>query len=285
MTAAIWSAALLAGGSAVALVRALGVGHRRVLRAGGTRALRARSVGRASGPHETGPHETRPHRNARSKSRPAGHGGDAGVASGGAGPMVAGTTVTRTVVVVVLVLALVVLGPIGAGGACIVAVLTRADVLRRRRRRRDRAVDQAMPELIGLFVIAAAAGHPVAACVEAVAVRAPPAVREPLAEVIRRVGRGAPLTESLERLGPVLGPLGPNLVDALVGAQRTGAPLAPVLGRLAVTARDRRIRSAEEAARRLPVTLLFPLVCCVLPAFALLAVVPLLAASLDALRL
>ena len=44
-----------------------------------------------------------------------------------------------------------------------------------------------------------------------------------------------------------------------------------------------RRREAEERARRLPVQLLFPLVVCVLPAFGLLAVVPLLAGSLPAL--
>ena len=40
---------------------------------------------------------------------------------------------------------------------------------------------------------------------------------------------------------------------------------------------------AEEAARRLPVQLLFPLVLCVLPAFVLLAVVPLLLAAVPQL--
>ena len=40
----------------------------------------------------------------------------------------------------------------------------------------------------------------------------------------------------------------------------------------------------EVAARRLPVLLLFPLVLCVLPAFVLLTVVPLLASSLHDLQ-
>ena len=44
-----------------------------------------------------------------------------------------------------------------------------------------------------------------------------------------------------------------------------------------------RRRRAEEAARRLPVQLLFPLVLCVLPAFVLLAVVPLLLAAVPQL--
>ena len=256
MTVTSLSGALLAGASALALFRAVGIGDGPVWRGGRT----ARGGPRCVGSDRLS--ETR---------RALGH-----------LPITAGAGFAG--VAVALVLAVLVLGPVGAGGSAIAATLARATLLRRARRRRHHAVDQAMPELIGLFVIAAAAGHPVAACVEAVGVRAPPAVRPQLEEVTRRVARGASLGDSLERLGPALGSLGPALVEALVGAHRTGTPLAPVLRRAAATARDRRVRAAEEAARRLPVTLLFPLVCCVLPAFALLAVVPLLAGSLDALQ-
>ncbi len=73
------------------------------------------------------------------------------------------------------------------------------------------------------------------------------------------------------------------LVDALAEHDRYGTPLGPSLARAAVEARARRRRHAEEAARRLPVTLLFPLVLTTLPAFFLLAIVPLLAGSLGSL--
>src|SRR3712207_6889914 len=49
------------------------------------------------------------------------------------------------------------------------------------------------------------------------------------------------------------------------------------LDRLAFEVRADRRRRAEEAARRVPVKLLFPLVLCTLPAFALLTMAPLLA--------
>ena len=70
-----------------------------------------------------------------------------------------------------------------------------------------------------------------------------------------------------------------------VASERYGAPLGAGLERLADEVRRDRRRRAEEAARRIPVKLLFPLVGCVLPAFALLTVAPLVAGALGSLRL
>ena len=57
------------------------------------------------------------------------------------------------------------------------------------------------------------------------------------------------------------------------------------LERLADEVRRQRRHRAEEAARRVPVKLLFPLVCCTLPALALLTVAPLVASAVRSLRL
>ena len=75
------------------------------------------------------------------------------------------------------------------------------------------------------------------------------------------------------------------LARALATAVEEGVPLEPALRRVAAEARDRRRRAAEEAARRVPVRLLFPLVACTLPAFVVLTVVPLLVVGLDSLDL
>src|SRR4051812_1318732 len=69
------------------------------------------------------------------------------------------------------------------------------------------------------------------------------------------------------------------------GERRRGGAPGPPPGRLAAAARRSRQRRAEEAARKLPVQLLFPLVVCILPAFGLLTVAPLIAGGLRALRL
>jgi tight adherence protein C len=70
-----------------------------------------------------------------------------------------------------------------------------------------------------------------------------------------------------------------------VASERYGAPLGPGLERLAYEVRADRRRRAEEAARKIPVKLLFPLVSCTLPAFGLLTVAPLIASAVRSLRL
>ena len=158
------------------------------------------------------------------------------------------------------------------------------------RARRDasahrRAVLSALPDAVDLLVVAVGAGHNVRLAVGAVGPRAPPPVGPALREVTHRVERGESLGDALERMPAQLGDLVRPLVTVLTTAERYGAPLLPSLERLAADVRSQRRRAAEEAARRVPVKLLFPLVLLVLPAFALLTVIPLLGGALRGLRL
>lgn len=202
-----------------------------------------------------------------------------------------GVAVLVTGPVVAIVVAVIVVAGVAAGtvpltlmlGAGAVALAGRAHLVDRRRRRARRAVDRAGPDLVDLLAVAAAAGHPPHRCLHVVADRAPPAVQPGVRASCRRLERGVPLAVAVDGLRVQMGVLGDPVADALLDAFRTGAPLQPALLRVAAVARDRRRRDAEAEARRLPVLLLFPLVCCVLPAFGLLAVVPLIAASLGSL--
>ena len=103
-----------------------------------------------------------------------------------------------------------------------------------------------------------------------------------LARVPVRTSRGERLADALDDWAECGEPIRP-LAAALAAAERYGDPLGPVLDRVTAEARLVRRRRAEESARRLPVQLLFPLVLCVLPAFVLLAVVPLLLAAVPEL--
>src|SRR5262249_35845754 len=99
-------------------------------------------------------------------------------------------------------------------------------------------------------------------------------------EVARRVGHGQRLADALTALVDGVGePIRP-VVAAITGTERYGAPLGPMLELLAHEARHERRRRAEEAARTLPVKLCFPLVGCLLPAFVLLPIAPLIAGAI-----
>lgn len=171
-------------------------------------------------------------------------------------------------------------------GIALAAAPVGLDVLRRRRATR-RAADQLIvevPDVVDLFRVAAGGGLTVMQAVEAVAAVSGGQLAPVLRDVHRRVVLGERLVDSLELLGRVGEPVRP-LAGALISAERDGAALAGPLERASDHARDLRRRKAEEAARRVPVQLLFPLVACVLPAFALLTVVPLLAGTLQTLSL
>ena len=159
---------------------------------------------------------------------------------------------------------------------------------RRRSRRRSEAIAEAVPDVIDLFAVAIAAGLNNRLALRAVATQAPPGeLTDALARVDERVtSAGARLADAIERLPDELGTDAVRpLVAAITDAERYGAALGPTLDRLADDARRSQQRRAEEAARRIPVKLLLPLVTCILPAFGLLTVAPLIAGGLRALRL
>jgi tight adherence protein C len=153
---------------------------------------------------------------------------------------------------------------------------------RRRSRRDDAEYARELPVVIDLLGVAVGAGCTPYLAVE-VAVRwAPPAVAARLGTVLRACALGVSFDAALDdvaRATPVLRPLS----DALLASDRLGAPVGPVLARLAAEERTALRRQAEAHARRVPVRLLFPLVFLVLPAFVLLTVVPGLAAGLGRL--
>lgn len=157
---------------------------------------------------------------------------------------------------------------------------------RDRRRRADReAVARALPDVIDLLVAAVRAGFTPRLAFERLAPLLPPPVAGAVDEVLGLTRLGVRFADALERLPARLGPACWPLVGTLGATERHGTPLGPALDALALEARHARRRAAEAAARRLPVRLAFPLVGCVLPAFVLLTIVPLAAATVRSLRL
>jgi tight adherence protein C len=175
-------------------------------------------------------------------------------------------------------------GPVGGVVAAAVAVGGPRVRARAAQRRRSAAIVGQVPDLIDLLRLAVESGLDVGSVLAVVAdhLDGEGEVAVALRRIGQRVGRGDRLVEALAEL-ETLGEPARALSEALVATQRHGVPLVPALERAGRDARDVRRRRREEAARRLPVTLLFPLVCCTLPALVLLTVVPLLVRSFPSL--
>jgi len=155
---------------------------------------------------------------------------------------------------------------------------------RRHDRRRLAALAADLPDVVDLFVLAVGAGLTVALAVATVSRRASGPLGAELCQVCDDVALGRRLAEALDDVPRRCGEAVRPLTAALVASERCGAPLSAGLERLADEVRRDRRRKAEEAARRIPVKLLFPLVGCTLPAFALLTVAPLIAGAVRSLH-
>ena len=173
------------------------------------------------------------------------------------------------------------LAPVAVGGvvAAVMPIRRRATVARRRR-----AIAEAMPDAIELFVLCVHAGASPTHAITELARRTSPPVCEAFVAVELQLHRGQRLANALTELPRHAGIAGQELAAAVAAADRDGVPLAPVLERLASEARAARRRAGEAAARRLPVQLSFPLVLCTLPSFVLLAIAPAVLGALSTLR-
>jgi Flp pilus assembly protein TadB len=162
-----------------------------------------------------------------------------------------------------------------------------ARVWRRRatRHRQRRAVEHALPEAVELLVLVVRAGRVPAAAIADVAARVPPPVRPAFGAVVARLERGARFADAVGALATELGPPAVGITEALAASERYGVALADTLGSLGDEARRQRRRNDEADARQLPVRLSLPLVLCTLPAFVLVAIVPLLIGALSSLDL
>jgi tight adherence protein C len=157
--------------------------------------------------------------------------------------------------------------------------------MRRIRQQRNlvRAVADGLPEAVDLLLLCSGAGIALPLAHPLVGRHLPPPIGPALLAADAASAAGLPRADGLLRELGRLGDRAATLAHLLADHLRYGVPLAPALERLGLELRLDRRRRAEQDARRVPIRLLGPLVTCVLPAFGLLTVVPLLVASLRSL--
>lgn len=152
----------------------------------------------------------------------------------------------------------------------------------RRIRAERRLADRLAREVavaVDLVAVGVAAGCTPYLAVDLCAQWAPPLIGSALTGAMRATSVGHSFDDALRELGAET-PALRGLTDTLRTSVRLGAPVAPALARLATEVRADLRRRAEARARTVPVRLCFPLVACILPAFALLTVVPTVLAGL-----
>lgn len=154
-----------------------------------------------------------------------------------------------------------------------------------RTRRHNDAVARGLPDVIDRLSLAVRGGFTLRQAVQAGQPYAPEPFFSVFAVALERHANGEPWAEALRRSARALGPVARPVLTLLVAAENDGAPIADALVRAGDEARRRRRSLAEQRARRLPVLTLFPLVVCILPAFGLLTVAPVLYATLRDLEL
>ncbi len=139
-----------------------------------------------------------------------------------------------------------------------------------------------IPELIDVLLVLIRAGQSPAAAMAQLNYWAPGDLHKYLMPVHTRLIQGERFADVIKRLRDDLGSSSYPLCDILVSADRDGLPITSVLDQLAYHAHLERRRMQDTKARQLPVRLLLPLTCCILPSFVLLAMVPLVINSLSA---
>jgi tight adherence protein C len=160
-----------------------------------------------------------------------------------------------------------------------VAGVVRAPTRSRRNRRRDDEMARQVAVAVDLVGVGVAAGHTPYLAVQLGARWSPPLVARELGAAVRACTIGQSFDDALREMG-MRTPGTRCLTDTLRTSARLGSPAAPALARLASEVRVDLRRRAEARARTVPVRLCFPLVGCILPAFALLTVVPAVVAGI-----
>lgn len=177
-------------------------------------------------------------------------------------------------------------GPVGIAGGAVAAVVTWVVIDRSESpaaRRERAAVARDLPHLVGLLGSALESGQAPGAALALVCDALPGAAADRLRGLPARLSLGVDPADVWERLSgdPELAALG----RALARAHATGAPIGAAVARLGHELAQTARADVEDQARQVGVRAAVPLGLCLLPAFLLLGIVPLVAGLAASLQL
>jgi len=146
-------------------------------------------------------------------------------------------------------------------------------------------VNSDVPDFVDVVSVYLRSGQPPALAFLHASATAPGMVGVASRQVAERVHNGERFVDVLTSSRSAFGLHAQPMIDALIDTERDGLAPRELFDRLATDAHAQRRRDADMRIRALPVRLTLPLVGCILPAYVLLAVVPLLASQLSSVNL
>ena len=146
-------------------------------------------------------------------------------------------------------------------------------------------VDSDVPDFVDVISVYLRSGQPPALAFLHASNTAPGTIGVAAREVAERIHNGERFVDVLTSSRSEFGLHAQPMIDALIDTERDGLAPRELFDRLATDAHAQRRRDADMRIRALPVRLTLPLVGCILPAYVLLAVVPLLASQLSSVNL
>lgn len=140
-----------------------------------------------------------------------------------------------------------------------------------------------MPYVYSLIAVASSSGLSAEASLRCISKYVPPSVFDSVANAVDRIDSGQSFREALSTWEQH--PHMRSLAHILTESMESGTSALPALDAMTRDALAKVRRSSDIAMKKLPVTMLFPLVVCILPAFMLLSVIPTLISGFMSLDL
>lgn len=157
--------------------------------------------------------------------------------------------------------------------------------LKRRARKRARAIEMAMPDAMDLLVVCSEGGLSLDGAIQQVSNRTDGVLANDLRRLLQEIGSGMPRRDALHLLGERSQSESLKIFCAtIIQSDRMGMSIAMTLRTLADTMRTRRRQAAETQARKAPIKMLPFLVIFMIPALFIVILGPAVANILQFMR-
>ena len=157
-------------------------------------------------------------------------------------------------------------------------------IISSRGKRRQQAIERALPDMLDLLTVSIEAGLAVEGALQRVNDRSNGPLGEEVRRTLNEISLGRRRQDTLESLAARSGvPPLLTLVNTINQAERSGMQMGPVLRAQAEQQRNQRRQNAEERALKAPLKMLFPLALFIFPSIFLVVMGPAVISLVDTL--